>query len=104
MQMRIFLGEGYSSEHQKLFRGLIFCNIFDHVQCLIRGMELLNLEYSDDLDMENVEIVRSLNLYDLYPEQVDERYWIAAENIWKDSGIQICYQRRNEFPLGDNVD
>jgi hypothetical protein len=54
--------------------------------------------------MELVEIVRSLDLNKLHQEQVDERYWIAAENIWRDFGIQICYQRRNEFPLGDNAD
>jgi guanine nucleotide-binding protein G(i) subunit alpha len=103
-QMKILHGGGFSNDEKLEFKILILQNIFEYLQCLIHGMDLLQLNYSDDLDMELVEIVRSLDLNKLHQEQVDERHWIAAENIWRDFGIQICYQRRNEFPLGDNAD
>jgi hypothetical protein len=102
-QMRILFGEGYEDKDKLDSRKLILENIFEYIQCLIHGMQMLCLEYSDNLDMENIEIIRSLDLNKILPGEVEERYWIAADNIWKDSGIQICYQKRNEYPLGDNA-
>jgi hypothetical protein len=103
--MRIIYGDGFDEEAKRQYIGTIFQNIFDAVQCLIRGMDMLKLNYADGFDMEKVELVKNLDLNTLSNENnVEQNYWTAVEDIWKDAGIQTCYQKSKEFNLGDNTD
>lgn len=46
-QMRIIHGSGYSDEDKKSFCKLIFQNVFMSIQSMIKGMEQLEIPYSD---------------------------------------------------------
>lgn len=43
--MRIIHGTGYSDEDKKRFIQLIYQNIFMAIQCIIKAMDFLKIEY-----------------------------------------------------------
>ncbi|KAJ6648870.1 G protein alpha q subunit [Pseudolycoriella hygida] len=100
-QMRIIHGSGYSDEDKKGFCKLIYQNVFMSIQSIVKGMEQLGIEYNDSANPENAELVKGEDfemVMTFEPQFAD-----AITSLWKDSGIQSCYDRRREYQLTDSA-
>uniref|UniRef100_A0A3B3XWR3 Guanine nucleotide-binding protein subunit alpha n=1 Tax=Poecilia mexicana TaxID=48701 RepID=A0A3B3XWR3_9TELE len=99
-QMRIIHGAGYSDEDKRGFTKLVYQNIFTSMQAMIRAAETLKISYQLDskaydertpyVDVEKVT-------------RLESPYIDAIKNLWKDPGIQECYDRRREYQLSDST-
>ncbi|XP_006145550.1 guanine nucleotide-binding protein subunit alpha-14 [Tupaia chinensis] len=100
-QMRIIHGSGYSDEDRKGFTKLVYQNIFTAMQAMIRAMDTLRIQYVCDHNKENAQIIREVEVDKvsaLSRDQVE-----AIKQLWKDPGIQECYDRRREYQLSDST-
>ncbi|XP_023314440.1 G protein alpha q subunit isoform X9 [Trichogramma pretiosum] len=100
-QMRIIHGSGYSDEDKRGYIKLVYQNIFMAMQSMIRAMDLLKIQYAESSNIEKAELVRAID-FETVTEFV-EPYVTAIKELWKDSGIQECYDRRREYQLTDSA-
>ncbi|XP_066138652.1 G protein alpha q subunit [Euwallacea fornicatus] len=100
-QMRIIHGAGYSDEDKRGFIKLVFQNIFMAMQSMIRAMDLLKIQYGEKASEEKAELIRSVDYETV--TTFEPPYVNAIEDLWRDSGIQECYDRRREYQLTDSA-
>ncbi|XP_063703071.1 G protein alpha q subunit isoform X4 [Culicoides brevitarsis] len=100
-QMRIIHGSGYSDEDKRGFIKLVYQNIFMAMQSMIRAMELLKIQYSIPSNSENAELIRGVDFETV--TTFEPPYVQAIKDLWGDSGIQECYDRRREYQLTDSA-
>ncbi|XP_058791375.1 guanine nucleotide-binding protein G(q) subunit alpha isoform X2 [Phymastichus coffea] len=100
-QMRIIHGSGYSDEDKRGFIKLVYQNIFMAMQSMIRAMEMLKIQYADSSNIEKAELVRAIDFETV--TTFEEPYVSAIKDLWKDTGIQECYDRRREYQLTDSA-
>ncbi|XP_059620089.1 G protein alpha q subunit isoform X4 [Phlebotomus argentipes] len=100
-QMRIIHGSGYSDEDKRGFIKLVYQNIFMAMQSMIRAMDLLKIQYSVPHNMDNAELIRSVDFETV--TTFEPPYVQAIKDLWSDSGIQECYDRRREYQLTDSA-
>uniref|UniRef100_A0A673MP30 Guanine nucleotide-binding protein subunit alpha-11 n=1 Tax=Sinocyclocheilus rhinocerous TaxID=307959 RepID=A0A673MP30_9TELE len=82
-QMRIIHGRGYTEEDRRAYAKLVFQNIFASIHNLLQAMEHLNIPF---VDGKNKVCTRN-----------------SERNVWKDQGLQKCFERRREFQLSDST-
>ncbi|XP_033195980.1 guanine nucleotide-binding protein G(q) subunit alpha isoform X3 [Bombus vosnesenskii] len=100
-QMRIIHGSGYSDDDKRGFIKLVYQNIFMAMQSMIRAMDLLKIQYASSANIEKAELVRSVDFETV--TTFESPYVEAIKDLWADSGIQECYDRRREYQLTDSA-
>ncbi|XP_060693977.1 guanine nucleotide-binding protein subunit alpha-14 isoform X1 [Hemiscyllium ocellatum] len=100
-QMRIIHGDGYSDEDRKNFTKLVFQNIFTAMQAMIRAMDTLRVQYKNEQNMDNANMVREVEVDKVVT--FEQKYVEAIKKLWSDPGIQECYDRRREYQLSDSA-
>ncbi|XP_004713879.1 guanine nucleotide-binding protein subunit alpha-14 [Echinops telfairi] len=100
-QMRIIHGSGYSDEDRRGFTKLVYQNIFTAMQAMIRAMDSLRIHYVCEQSQENAQVIKEVEVDKvsaLSKTQVE-----AIKQLWRDPGIQECYDRRREYQLSDST-
>lgn len=100
-QMRIIHGQGYSKSDRLKFKVLVYHNIMTSVHAMLEAMGKLKIAYADPDAQRHVQLLEAMR-----PETVQElgsEVCEAIRKVWADSGVQECYQRRNEFQLSDST-
>ncbi|XP_018328197.1 G protein alpha q subunit isoform X2 [Agrilus planipennis] len=100
-QMRIIHGSGYSDEDKRGFVKLVYQNIFMAMQSMIRAMDLLKISYGSPDCEEKAELIRGEDYETV--TTFENPYADAIKDLWNDSGIQECYDRRREYQLTDSA-
>ncbi|XP_067630613.1 G protein alpha q subunit isoform X3 [Eurosta solidaginis] len=100
-QMRIIHGSGYSDEDKRGYIKLVYQNIFMAMQSMIKAMDMLKISYGKDEHSELGELVMSIDYETV--TSFEDPYLSAIKNLWADTGIQECYDRRREYQLTDSA-
>ncbi|KAM9111798.1 guanine nucleotide-binding protein subunit alpha-15-like isoform 2-T2 [Pangshura tecta] len=100
-QLRIIHGAGYSEEDRKGFAKLVYQNVFASMQAMIGAMETLQIPYAQPENVENAKLVMGVNASKV--AALNRPYADAIESLWRDAGIQTCYERRREYHLLDSA-
>ena len=104
-QMRIIHNKDYSEEERREFTHYVYHNIVIAIQTIIKAMESLNIKYANDQNVQNAEFLSSLyvdsNTSPL--NEMNDQLVNAIKNLWFDSGVQKCYNRRNQYLLSDSA-
>uniref|UniRef100_A0A673MVK1 Guanine nucleotide-binding protein subunit alpha n=2 Tax=Sinocyclocheilus rhinocerous TaxID=307959 RepID=A0A673MVK1_9TELE len=98
-QMRIIHGRGYTEEDRRAYAKLVFQNIFASIHNLLQAMEHLNIPFVDGKNKTHAAMLNSV-----IPETVHwPKHAEAIKSVWKDQGLQKCFERRREFQLSDST-
>ncbi|KAM9167576.1 guanine nucleotide-binding protein subunit alpha-14 [Mergus octosetaceus] len=100
-QMRIIHGSGYTEEDRKGFTKLVYQNIFTAMQAMIRAMDTLKIQYTSEENEESAQMIREVEVDKVTMLEIKQVE--AIKNLWKDPGIQECYDRRREYQLSDSA-
>jgi len=100
-QMRIIHGAGYSEDDRRGFIKLVFQNIFMAMQSMIRAMEALKITYQADDSEDKASLVRAVDFETV--TTFESPYVEAIKDLWGDTGIQECFDRRREYQLTDSA-
>ena len=70
-----------------------------HLKTICDAMEKLNIRLGDESLQPQLDwiIDRASETNFNYPPE----FWTYTERLWKDGGIQQCFQRSNEYQLID---
>ncbi|KAK6492988.1 guanine nucleotide-binding protein subunit alpha-14 [Huso huso] len=100
-QMRIIHGSGYTDEDKKGFIKLVYQNIFTAMQSLVWAMDNLRIQYKDEQNKENADLIKDIEVDKV--NTLEKNQSEAIKSLWKDPGIQECYDRRREYQLSDSA-
>ncbi|XP_037946597.1 G protein alpha q subunit isoform X4 [Teleopsis dalmanni] len=100
-QMRIIHGSGYSDEDKRGYIKLVFQNIFMAMQSMIKAMDMLKISYGKAEHSELADLVMSIDYETV--TTFEDPFLSAIKNLWADTGIQECYDRRREYQLTDSA-
>ncbi|TSW62347.1 Guanine nucleotide-binding protein G(t) subunit alpha-2 [Bagarius yarrelli] len=94
--LRILHQGGYTKEEQIAFKAIIYGNILQSALALIRGMEMLGINYGSPASQEDGQKLQ--NLADstedgTMPKELAD----VIKNLWKDSGVQAAYERAADY-------
>lgn len=127
-QMRIIHGGGYTDEDKRSYAKLVYQNIYMSMQVMVRAMVALSLSFSHPqnqvegqralcppeprdgcvligsvLGCQQGHADEVLKVEVDKVEELDPGHASAIGSLWKDEGIQECYNRRREYQLSDST-
>jgi len=102
-QMRIIHGKGYNEEDKKSFIKLVYQNILTSIQNMVNAMSTLQIQYQNPNNFESADKVLEVQIDKVSTFDDFADYAPAISKLWKDPGIQECYERRREYQLSDST-
>ncbi|KAF3860343.1 hypothetical protein F7725_000598, partial [Dissostichus mawsoni] len=116
---------GYTKEEQLEFRGVVYGNILQSALAIIRGMEMLTIDFGSpgaqvSYDTKTITVAdgswycvhlnqqenaqKLQNLSDSIEEgTMPAELGDVIQKLWKDTGVQAAYDRAAEFQLNDSA-
>lgn len=98
-QMQILHLDGFSHDELMQQKPLVFFNIIDSCQKLLRAAKNLGIEI--ELSEEDVEYILDIDLIE--DITIHGKTAEVAKALWADPGIQQTYARSSEFQLNDTA-
>ncbi|XP_051280665.1 guanine nucleotide-binding protein G(t) subunit alpha-2 [Dicentrarchus labrax] len=101
-QMKILHQGGYTKEEQLEFRAIIYGNILQSALAIIRGMEMLGIDFGASSGQEDAQKLQ--NLSDSIEEgTMPTELADVIKKLWNDSGVQAGFDRAAEYQLNDSA-
>ncbi|XP_067096948.1 guanine nucleotide-binding protein G(t) subunit alpha-2 [Osmerus mordax] len=101
-QMKILHQGGYTKEEKLMFRSIIYGNILQSALAIIRGMEMLGIEFGSPSATDDGQKLH--NLSDSIEEgSMPTELADIIKRLWKDPGVQASFERAVEYQLIDSA-
>lgn len=101
-QMKLIHDNGYTKEERDSFKEIIFSNTIQSMRVILEAMERLEIAFADENNKQHVSTVLDM------PNQIEAEVFPAdvakaIGDLWKDSGVQECFERSREYQLNDSA-
>lgn len=101
-QMKLVYDNGYSREERESFKEIIYSNTVQSMRVILEAMESLELPLDDARAEFHVQTIF------MQPQQIEgdvlaPEVGTAVEALWKDAGVQECFNRSREYQLNDSA-
>ncbi|MGH0144504.1 UNVERIFIED_CONTAM: hypothetical protein FKN15_048303 [Acipenser sinensis] len=101
-QMKIIHQDGYSKEECLEFIVIIYSNTLQSMMAIVKAMTTLSIGYGDPARQDDAR--KLLHLADTIDEgTMPKEMSDIISRLWKDSGIQACFERASEYQLNDSA-
>ncbi|XP_035236903.1 guanine nucleotide-binding protein G(t) subunit alpha-2 [Anguilla rostrata] len=101
-QMKILHQGGYTKEEQLGFKSIIYGNILQSALAIVRGMEMLGIDFGSPSAVEDGQKLQ--NLADSIEEgTMPSELAEVIKQLWSDSGVQAAFERAAEYQLNDSA-
>ncbi|EDL77221.1 rCG26094, isoform CRA_b [Rattus norvegicus] len=101
-QMKIIHQDGYSLEECLEFIAIIYGNTLQSILAIVRAMTTLNIQYGDSARQDDAR--KLMHMADTIEEgTMPKEMSDIIQRLWKDSGIQACFDRASEYQLNDSA-
>lgn len=98
-QMRIIHGKDFSEQDLQEFRPIIYSNIVKAMKVLCDARRVLKIEWGDPECQVYGDMMLNTQQTQTFDTPTFMQHVEPVKILWRDSGIQEAYQRRNEFQL-----
>ncbi|GCC39161.1 hypothetical protein chiPu_0023197, partial [Chiloscyllium punctatum] len=94
--------DGYSREECLEFISIIYSNTLQSMMAIVKAMTTLNIGYGDSARQDDSR--KLMHLADTIDEgTMPKELYEIISRLWKDSGIQACFERASEYQLNDSA-
>ena len=104
-QMRIIHNSQEFDSECQMYTKYVLQNIIVDIQSIIKAMDKLNIKYTNEQNVENALFLSQIYV-DYNPrhltQQLNKELVFAIKQLWFDSGVQKCNNRRIEHHLSDS--
>uniref|UniRef100_A0A8C2RL16 Guanine nucleotide-binding protein G(i) subunit alpha-1 n=1 Tax=Capra hircus TaxID=9925 RepID=A0A8C2RL16_CAPHI len=100
--VKIIHEAGYSEEECKQYKAVVYSNTIQSIIAIIRAMGRLKIDFGDSARADDARQLFVL-------AGAAEEGFMTAElagvikRLWKDSGVQACFNRSREYQLNDSA-
>ncbi|KAI3387573.1 hypothetical protein SNEBB_000268 [Seison nebaliae] len=102
-QIKIIHQDGYSREDFIQYRPVVYSNTIQSLGAILRAMPLLRIDFGEEereWDAARVlEVIAQMKDTEPFDVSLQE----AIMRLWKDTGVQACFYRSNEYQLNDSA-
>ncbi|PWN46267.1 putative guanine nucleotide-binding protein alpha-1 subunit [Ceraceosorus guamensis] len=101
-QMKLINHGSYSRDERDAYKEIIFSNLLQSMRVILDAMENLDIPLAEGNNAKRAEIILSLPAQidaDSLPNHVAD----AVFGLWRDPGVQACFQRSREYQLNDSA-
>lgn len=101
-QMKLIHDHGYTKEDRDSFKEIIFSNTIQSMRVIVEALERLEIPLSDpSLKAHAQKILDMPNQIEaeVFPPDIAE----SIKLLWRDTGVQQCFQRSREYQLNDSA-
>eukprot|EP00050_Salpingoeca_kvevrii_P011064 m.12435 g.12435 ORF g.12435 m.12435 type:complete len:355 (-) comp3232_c0_seq1:549-1613(-) len=102
-QMKIIHGDGYSPEELESYKATVCDNLVHSMRAVLEAMGQLHINLGDQSNRVHVKSVLSyveVGAAGNLPQDLS----VGITALWKDSGVQECFRRSNEYQLNDSAE
>ncbi|XP_019399567.1 PREDICTED: guanine nucleotide-binding protein G(t) subunit alpha-3 [Crocodylus porosus] len=101
-QMKIIHKDGFTDQERMEFRSIVYSNTLQSILAIVKAMSTLGIAYENPTSIKDEE-----QLY-VMGNSMDEGTMSSElaeviKRLWKDPGIQACFERAAEYQLNDSA-
>ena len=96
-QIKLIYKGGVSKKEREEYASAIRRNCIESMQTLLEAMVTLKIQFADENLIPVGEKLEDLGTEDTLTEELS----FEIDSLWRDAGLQECYERRDEFWLLD---
>ena len=103
-QMKIIHNSHQFDNECQMYTQYVYLNIIVDIQSIIKAMVVLNIKYTNELNVGNALFLSQIYV-DYNPRhltQLNKELVFAIKQLWFDSGVQKCNNKRIEHQLSDS--
>ncbi|KAG7280580.1 hypothetical protein CRUP_028306 [Coryphaenoides rupestris] len=101
-QMKIIHQSGYSLEESMEFIVIIYSNTLQSIMAIVKAMTTFNINYGHSDQQDDAR--KLMHLADTIEEgSMPKEMAEIILRLWKDTGIQACFDRASEYQLNDSA-
>jgi len=100
--MKLIHEGGYTKDERVVFKEIIFSNTVQSMRVILEAMESLELPL-DDTQMEYHVQTIFMCPAQIEGDRLEPNVGTAIQALWKDAGVQQCFQRSREYQLNDSA-
>uniref|UniRef100_G3TLP1 G protein subunit alpha transducin 3 n=1 Tax=Loxodonta africana TaxID=9785 RepID=G3TLP1_LOXAF len=101
-QMKIIHKNGYSEQECLEFKAVIYSNTVQSILSIVKAMTTLEIDYVNPRSTEDQRklyaLANTLEDGGMTPELAE-----IIKRLWRDPGIQACFERASEYQLNDSA-
>ncbi|XP_060100378.1 guanine nucleotide-binding protein G(t) subunit alpha-3 [Heteronotia binoei] len=101
-QMKIIHKDGYTEQECQEYRSVVYSNTLQSMLAIVKAMSTLGIEYGNAQRKEDIKqlfaMADSMEDGTMSPEMAE-----IIKQLWKDPGIQACFERASEYQLNDSA-
>ncbi|KAI5206154.1 G-protein alpha subunit [Aureobasidium subglaciale] len=101
-QMKLIHEGGYSRDERESFKEIIFSNTVQSMRVILEAMESLELPLDDARAEYHVQTI-FMQPAQIEGDNLPPEVGNAISVLWKDPGVQACFQRSREYQLNDSA-
>jgi len=101
-QMKLIHDGGYSKDDRDSFKEIIFSNTIQSMRVIVEAMEKLEIPYENAESKQYIQTILDM------PNQIEDIVFPAnvahaIKVLWKDPGVDKCFNRSREYQLNDSA-
>jgi len=100
--MKLIHEGGYTRDEREGFKEIVFSNTVQSMRVILEAMESLELPLDDARAEYHVQTV-FMQPQSIEGEALPPEVGAAIAALWKDAGVQACFQRSREYQLNDSA-
>ncbi|XP_044279086.1 guanine nucleotide-binding protein G(t) subunit alpha-3 isoform X3 [Varanus komodoensis] len=101
-QMKIIHKDGYTDQECREYRSVIYSNTLQSILAIVKAMSTLGIDYGNAQSKEDERLLLatadSMEDGTMCPVLAG-----VIKKLWKDPGIQACFERASEYQLNDSA-
>ena len=102
-QMKIIHDSGFTPEDFRQYKPVVYSNTIQSMVAILRAMQSLSISFADYAREQDAKMVFDIVTRMEDTEPFSEEFLQAMKRLWTDSGVQLCFQRSNEYQLNDSA-
>uniref|UniRef100_A0A1I7XLX7 Guanine nucleotide-binding protein alpha-1 subunit n=1 Tax=Heterorhabditis bacteriophora TaxID=37862 RepID=A0A1I7XLX7_HETBA len=102
-QMKIIHDNGFSQDEAVQKKSVVCANLVQSMGALVDGFHALKLIFANKQCHEYANFVRKTLQHKEEFQPLNVEMYRAIKTLWADKGIEVAYQRRDEFYLHDSA-
>ncbi|GAA97620.1 uncharacterized protein L969DRAFT_48716 [Mixia osmundae IAM 14324] len=101
-QMKLIHEGSYSVEERDSYKEIIFSNTIQSMHVILDAMEMMGITLANPSNKSRADVIMALP-HQIEGESLETNVVDAISGLWKDSGVQKCFERSREFQLNDSA-
>lgn len=100
--MKLIHEGGYSRDEREGFKEIIFSNTVQSMRVILEAMEQLEVPLEDQRAEYHIQTI-FMQPAQIEGESLPPEVGQAISVLWKDAGVQECFNRSREYQLNDSA-